>query len=389
MFAAYRTRFSAEPRVCVRAPGRVNLIGEHVDYNGGTVMPIAIDLATYAIAGRRNGEVVRIFSTHADDEVRINLTEPGSPLAGWGAYAQGVIVGLQQLGIDLPGANLLLDGDLTPGAGLASSAALEASIALALLHLSAASLPREKLAELCRTAEHDYANVPCGIMDPWACLMSRDAHAMLLDCREGHETALYIPWPDGDTVVLVIDSRSPHRLSAGGYARRVRECEMAFEHIMGYGRNEPGHGIRTLADVSMAQLKRATVNMEQPLDRRAHHVISEIARAKDAAKALSTADFETFGQQMNDSHRSLALDYEVSSPRMDELAAIVRAVPGVFGARMTGGGFGGCVVALAPTPAIPRVDSAVRSTYDQKYGVTARIRATRPREGASITPIGN
>lgn len=389
MIARYIKHFGEQPTVCVRAPGRVNLIGEHVDYNSGVVMPIAIDQATYAVAGRSDESIVRIFSEFADTQVQINLDEPGPPLDGWGAYAQGVIAGLQMRGIHLHGVRILLGGDLPPGAGLSSSAALEASIALAILHLSDATLPREEIAELCRTAERDFAGVPCGIMDPWACLMSREGHVMLLDCREDDEAAQFIRWPDGDTAVLIIDSRSPHRLSAGTYSERVNECELVLKKISDCCLDENGMFVRTFRDMSMAYLDCAAVHMDRALYRRARHVVSEIARVIEAAEALRAADFETFGRLMNDSHRSLSLDYEVSSPRMDELATIVRGVPGVWGARMTGGGMGGCVVALAPAAVCPLVESIVRSAYDRKYGVTARVWSVQPREGAAVMPTGS
>ncbi|MBN2560106.1 MAG: galactokinase [Phycisphaerae bacterium] len=445
LLSGYRRRFDgAEPTVCVRAPGRVNLIGEHVDYNDGLVLPIAIDRAVYGVAGPAEEDAISVFSASIDETAKFDLeplprplrqhgrlsgAEPGwhrclgggdsgetsvppcdgdtgetpapqswgelprdgparlrddrRPSApGWDAYPRGVASELAGAGVRLAGTRIYLDSDLPIGAGLSSSAALEVAVALALLSVAAATLSRRQLAHVCRLAEHRYAGVPCGIMDQFVCAMAVAGGAMLLDCRDEHTR--HIPWPDRDATVLIVDSQCRHKLADGAYADRVRACSMAADRLRAV---DPS--VRSLRDVNLRQLVEQQSSMEAPIFRRARHVVTEIQRTRDAAEALQRGDFAAFGRAMNASHDSLRDDYEVSSPQLDGLVEVVRGVPGVFGARMTGAGFGGCVVAVAPRDAVPHVESAVRKRYDTKYGVTAQVMVTHPCEGATTTRLAD
>lgn len=371
----YRRRFpGSEPEVIARAPGRVNLIGEHVDYNGGLVMPFAIPLATWAVAGRREDARIIAQSAQVPGSVEFESQRIGEPMAGWGCYVQGVIASLQQLGLPTFGMNILIDSDIPVGAGLSSSAALEAAVALAALELAGQSLSRSEIASACRVAEHNYAKVPCGIMDQTASLCAHADHVLLLDCRDN--SIAHIPWTRQDIVIVIVDSRSPHRLSAGTYAERVRECSLVAARSSSSWR-----------ELKPPALDAIRNDIGKTVYRRARHVITEIARVRDAADALQHPDFPTLGRLMNESHQSLAEDYEVSTPRLDTLAACIRGVPGVFGARLTGAGFGGCVVAVAEQSATSAIESAVRRDYDPHFNVTAPVWTWCPSEGATIRRV--
>jgi galactokinase len=381
LIAEFRKRFpGSEPSVLARAPGRVNLIGEHIDYNGGLVMPFAIHLATWAVAGRREDHRVIAHSLQSYDVVEINSLQIGEAMNGWGAYVQGVIAELQERGLPHRGMNMVIDSNLPTGAGLSSSAALEAAVALAALELAGHSLTLKQISDACRLAEHRYACVPCGIMDQTASLRSRADHVILLDCRA--ESVEFIRWPGDDVTLVIVDSNSPHKLSSGTYALRVEECKSAWRHLA--TTNEVSPDFRT---VSLSRLGKFATQMPEEITRRARHVITEIARVRLAADALRQGDFQLLGSLMDASHQSLTVDYEVSTPRMDALASILRDVDGVYGARLTGAGFGGCVVAVADRAAVGRIEAAVRREYDPVYGVTAPIWTCRPSEGASVTRL--
>ncbi|MEK6644340.1 MAG: galactokinase [Planctomycetota bacterium] len=381
LIAEFRRRFTGcEPSVLARAPGRVNLIGEHVDYNGGLVMPFAIHLATWAVVGRREDQRVIAHSIQSRDVVELDSRRIGEPLKGWGAYVQGVITELQKQGMPYCGMNILIDSDVPAGAGLSSSAALESVVALAGLEIAGHSLSLKQIADACRNAEHKYARVPCGIMDQMASLFSRAEHIMLLDCRD--ETVDFVHWPSVDVALVIVDSRSPHELSSGTYALRVEECRNAQRHLT--TNDEVPADFRT---VSLSRLEKFACQMSDEITRRARHVITEIARVRLAADALRQGDFQLLGSLMDSSHQSLAVDYEVSTPQMDALASIIQSVDGVYGARLTGAGFGGCVVAVADRAAVPRIEAAVRREYDPIYGVIAPVWTCRPSDGASVTRL--
>ncbi len=380
--AAYRRQFGgARPTFLVRAPGRVNLIGEHTDYNQGLVLPIAIDRATYAVVGPGGKGRVRVFSATLNRTAEFDLDDnPPPTVADWDAYPRGVAAELVKAGVPLVGAQVYVDSDLPIGAGLSSSAALEVSIALGLLGVAGKTLPPGELVRACRLAEHHYAGVPCGIMDQFVCATAAADCALLLDCRD--EQTTHIPWPDDETLVLIIDSGCRRRLSNGTYADRVRECSLAVGHLQ-----TVNPSVGSLRDVALRQLVEQRPALEDTIFRRARHVITENLRTEEAAGALLRGDFASLGRLMNESHASLRDDYEVSSPQLDDLAEAVRSVPGVFGARMTGAGFGGCVVAVAARRAVAEVESAVRKRYDEKYGTAAPMMATRPCRGATTTMI--
>jgi galactokinase len=380
LVGAYRKRFAgAQPSHIVRSPGRVNLIGEHVDYNGGLVLPLAIEQATYVVAGRGKGECIRAFSATIDGATRIDAGHlTPSDATGWDAYIRGVAAGLLACGVPGIGAQLYIDSDLPIGAGLSSSAALEVGVALALTALSGVTFSKLETARICQRAEQEFVGVPCGIMDQLVCASAVAGEVSLIDCRDLH-TKL-IPWPDDDVVVLIADSKHRRKLSAGMYAQRVSECRLAVDYL-----RESDPTVQSLRDVTMDQFIKRRSSMKNHIARRAEHVISEITRTREAAEALIRGDFDRLGAAMNESHASLRDLYEVSSPELDDLAQVIRETPRVFGARLTGAGFGGCVVAVARRETATEVETAMRNRYDSRYGVTTSLTITRPCQGASVT----
>ncbi|MBU0638263.1 MAG: galactokinase [Planctomycetes bacterium] len=377
-----RDRFSARfQRTCAvvaRAPGRVNLIGEHTDYNDGFVLPIATEQETWVAVAPRKDHAVRAYSTEFDDQ----RTWPidgwlADDFPHWTAYVAGVAALLRQRDARLNGFDLLIRSDVPPGGGLSSSAALENAAALALSEMAGISLQPNELIDLSRRAEHDFAGVPCGLMDQSVSLLAEPGCAFLLDCRS--REFQHIPCDLGEHVFVVIDSGVRHKLATSEYARRQQECRQAVEYF-----RRRDTQVRALRDVSLDAV-RAHIEQMDPLPaRRARHVVSENERTLAAAAALRAADLTQFGRLMIESHRSLRDDYQVSSQELDQLVEIITAVDGVLGARMTGGGFGGCVVALTREASVGRIEQAVRADYDSPPGKAARLHRTHPSRGASV-----
>jgi galactokinase len=384
--AAFAARFGHPCRVVARAPGRVNLIGEHTDYNDGFVLPIATPHATWvavaAPADRERGPAqrqptVRACSATLDDlqvwEAR-NWSKAGLP--HWTSYIAGVAELLRQRGVPIGGFDLLVDSDLPLGAGLSSSAALSVATGLALATLAGTPLSGQDMAPVCRAAEHQFARVPCGVMDQYASLFCRQEHALLLDCRDLQFRQ--VPLRLAEHTFLVVNSGVRHELASSEYARRQEQCSAAVAH---FRRIDPG--VRALRDVSEAQVAAEASRMAEVVAARARHVTSENRRTVAAAEALEREDLVRFGRLMYESHLSLQLDYEVSCAELDLLVEILAGVPGVLGARMTGGGFGGSMVALARIDAVDRIRHELRQRYDAPGRQAATI-LVRPSAGASI-----
>lgn len=336
----FRAEFPGiEPIALARAPGRVNLIGEHIDYNDGIVLPIAINLETRVVIGRPGNGRIRVRSESQNEELNYEVENiPITPGREWDAYVRGVMVLLREHGVRIPACAIWIDSDIPAGAGLSSSAALEVGVALALLAASDQSLPMRDVADLCREAEHRFAGVPCGIMDQYACALAREGHALAIDCRD--KSVRHVPWPASNPAVLIVDTGIERRLAAGGYAKRVQECKEAMSEF----RRLPG--ILGWRDVTPDHLSCSLTETLAVHRRRARHVINENTRTRHAITALEQNDCARFGELMRESHASLRDDYEVSMPEIDQLVEALCKLPGVFGAKLTGAGFGGCVVAL-------------------------------------------
>jgi len=355
----------------VRTPGRVNLIGEHTDYNDGLVLPMAIERGVRIEVSPRPDRIVALETSREPGVVEIDLAERPRPgRRDWARYPLGVIAGYLQRGFDPPGFTARISADLPAGGGLSSSAALEVAMATAIEAVCGRSLPPEERALLCQRAEHEFAGVPCGIMDQFAVTFGRPGHALLLDCRS--RAIRHVAC--GDVAVLVADSGVKHALADGEYARRRQECQAAADAL----------GVASLRDVAAADWPRLAERLPEPLVRRARHVVTENDRVGRFVAALETGDWPTAGQLMAESHDSLANDYEVSCRELDLLVALAADVPGIVGCRMTGGGFGGCVVALARPDAAEAALATLLERYRTESGIAATGFLTRPAAGAGV-----
>src|SRR5499427_6185172 len=347
----FLARHGTPPEGVWHAPGRVNLMGEHTDYNEGWVLPFAMDRGVVVAAARRGDGVLELSSRQApDDPVSLPLATlaPGA-VAGWAAYPAGVAWAMRAAGLAVGGASLVIDSDLPQGAGLSSSAAIECAVAIALAGLYRVDVPRTELARLARRAENEMVGVPSGIMDQSASLLCQAGHALLLDCRSGETTPVPFDPAAAGLALLVVDTGVRHALTDGRYAERRAECEQAARAL----------GVPSLRDV--ADPARTAAIGDPVLARRARHVISDNCRVRAAADLLGVGDVAGLGQLLHDSHASLRDDFEISWPQAD-VAAETAERAGALGARMVGGGFGGSVIALVPADAAA-VRAAVRAAY--------------------------
>jgi len=370
----FESTYGRPPAGAARAPGRVNLIGEHTDYNDGFVMPIAIERQTVALYAPRGDRKVGFRSLQAAGAATVDLDgriAPGEP--PWANYCRGVAAGLLAAGARLTGADVLLDSDVPLGGGLSSSASLEVATALALLTAAGATgtLPPGRLALICQKAEHDFAGAPCGIMDQSIAIMGQAGRALLLDCRSGQTR--HIPFDDPRAVLLVADTQVKHDIADGGYGARRRQCFDAAGKL----------GVKALRDADEARVARCNKLSGKEL-MRARHVVGEIHRTLQAAEALGAADYAEFGRLMYASHESLRDDYEVSCEELDVVVELARGCPGVYGARMTGGGFGGCAIVLAQADRAGEISGAVAAGFAKRFGRACPIFATRAAAGACL-----
>jgi galactokinase len=371
---AFERRFGYRPRL-FRAPARVNLIGEHTDYHEGLVLPLAIERGTLVAAGARDDRLIRVHSESAGTDGLVDLSAPPKPRRGhWLDYVEGTARVLEENGVGVPGADLWIEGDVPVGAGLSSSASLEVALAGALLALSNRREDATRVALWCQAAEHRYVGTQCGIMDQLAVSLGREGHALLIDCRT--LTSAPIRFPEGAAVVIC-DSGVRHSLVFSAYNERRSQGEEALRRL---ARGRPDR--RTLRDVTPDELAREAAVLDETLQARARHVVTEIERTRQAARALAEGDLDRVGRLMAESHRSLRDDYEVSVPELDALVEAASAVPGVFGSRLTGGGFGGCTVSLVAPEAVARLGTALEGAL-REFGRAPDWFVTRPAAGAT------
>ena len=393
LVARYREVFGPMGTVrVVRGPGRVNLIGEHTDYNGGFVMPMALEAAVrLALVPRVEEPTVTLWSEQFAQkaEFRLDAPPPADP-PHWLRYPMKVAEVLAEAGVPLRGFKAIVQGDVPVGSGLSSSAAYEVAAALAFLVAAKPDLPAgsaeaiaaahgltaERLALLCQSAEHR-VGVRCGIMDQFISLHGQAGHAILLDCRDLTYEA--VPLPTGRAKVVVIDSGVRRKLTTGAYNERRDQCEDGAARLRAF---DPD--IRDLRDVSPDLFKAHEAALPKVVRRRCRHVVTEDARVLDSAKALREGNLEKFGRFMNASHDSLRNDYEVSGPELDLLVEIARSVDGVLGSRLTGAGFGGCTVTLVRSEAVDALRDAVLSRYEKETGLVPRIWVSEAAAGASV-----
>ena len=342
---AFEQHFGRRPGVVARAPGRVNIIGEHTDYNAGLVLPFAIGQSVQIAAAAAGSEITAHSIGLEQTAAFPTMVEEPSHADRWQNYLRGVCRGLRRRGVAVRGAELLIGGDLPIGGGVSSSAALCVATALALLKLADAALPKLEIAKLAQQAEHDFAGTPCGIMDPYVSLFGKFGHALFLDCESNtHED---VGFELGDARFVLIDSGVAHELSSGLYEQRVRECQAATSTI-----RECEPAVRTLRDVTPGMLEAHGHALDPVLRNRTRHVVTENVRVDQARRALADGRIDHLGRLLSASHGSLRDDYEVSCPEVDVLVVALEAAEGVFGARMVGGGGGGMVLALVESDAV-------------------------------------
>jgi len=375
----FQQRYDGPCRV-FRAPGRVNLIGEHTDYNDGFVMPAALDSYTYVAAGVRLDHKISVHSVDFEETVDVDLESvaPG-PTGHWSDYPRGVAALLFARRAISAGANLVIKGEVPIGAGLSSSAAIEVATAVSLLAIAGTDLGRREIASICQRAEHEFAGTKCGIMDQFVSAFGQANHALFLDCRSlGFDT---LPLPSGVRIVIC-NSMVKHELAGGEYNLRRADCEAGVRLLQ---RHLPD--IRALRDVNEAQLQRFSAEIPERIYRRCRHVISENARTLEAAAALRSGDLSRFGELMFASHDGLRDDYEVSCPELDLLVELARGGEGVFGARMTGGGFGGCTVNLVKAEAVGQFQTRLSQGYQTATGIQPAIYVCAASDGAGEVDV--
>jgi galactokinase len=370
----FQSRYGTPPRI-FRAPGRINLIGEHTDYNDGYVLPAAINLHTWVAIAPRQDRKLALYSENFDQSTEVSLDDPALVAnRTWRDYVVGVVVMLKQAGYDLPGANVLIRGELPIGSGLSSSASIEVASALALLSTSNSSVPsRVELAQLCQRAENEFVGMRCGIMDQFMACHGVAGHAILLDCRSLDFSVLPL---DPDISLVACNTMVKHELATGEYNARRAECE---EGVRLLARFLPH--VKKLRDVSLTQLEQYASGLPELIYRRCRHIVSENERVLQAADRLKADDLAGFGKLMAESHRSLRDDFEVSCFELDVMVELAAHADGVLGARMTGGGFGGCTVNLVRSNCVGQFSSLITRGYRDKTGLDPEIYVLRPAQG--------
>ena len=349
-----------------RAPGRVNLIGEHTDYNEGFVLPAAINLYTRVAIAPRLDRKIHVHSENLSESVEFDLDDPDPRAAGhWSDYVRGVAMTIDRGGHRLRGANILIRGQIPTGAGLSSSASLEVAAGYALMKNSDLAVDLVELARLAQRAENEFVGARCGIMDQFIACLGRAGHALRLDCRSLDYRLVPIP---EDARLVVCNTMVKHELAHGEYNQRRAECEEGVRSLA-----EKLPGIIALRDVTIADFNRHGGFLPEVIYKRCRHVITENARVIDAAAALSRNDLIEFGRLMYESHRSLREDYDVSSPELDTMVRLAREAEGVYGARMTGGGFGGCTINLVRADKVDDFKRLIAAGYEQATGIAPEI----------------
>jgi galactokinase len=371
--ATFTARFGHAPDLVVRAPGRVNLIGEHTDYNGGFVLPCAIGPATMVAVSKRDDAMVDVIAADFEDAgdrfslqppLERNLKQP------WSDYVRGMISALQNEGYALSGAKIAIAGNLPKGAGLSSSASLEVALGKAMLALTGADIDGTRLAQIAQMAECDFVGTQCGIMDQLISAQGKVGNALLIDCRSLKLTD--VPIPD-DVAIMIVHSGVTRGLVDGHYNERRRQCEAAAASM----------GVPALRDADLNMLEAA--GLDPVTTARARHVITENQRTLDAAKALAASDLATLGVRMAQSHASMRDDFEITVPPIDTLVALLQnAIGAQGGARMTGGGFGGACVAVMPHGRVAEVQAAIEAAYKTPSGDAPLIMVERPGSGVAI-----
>jgi galactokinase len=370
----FEERFGNAPRI-FRAPGRVNLIGEHTDYNEGFVMPAAVEFSSLVAISRRTDRKLLIQSNQFPGDLEFNVDHlPAQRTSTWRDYVLGVALVLRQHGSDLQGANLLVHGNVPIGSGLSSSASIEVASALAFISLDSKHFSLPEIAKFCRQAENEYVGARVGIMDQFVSCMGKAGHALLLDCRSLEFQFAHIP---AGIELVVCNTMVKHDLATGAYNQRRAECE---EGVRYFAKADPA--VRALRDVSSEMLERIGGELPPTIRKRCTHVIRENQRTLDAARALAEGDLARMGKLMRESHESLRDLYEVSCRELDVMVDAAQGLPGFIGGRMTGGGFGGCTVNLVREENATDFAAQIAQRYREATGITPQIYPCHAANGA-------
>ena len=360
-----------------RAPGRVNLIGEHTDYSGGLVLPAAIDFATMAVVSARADDVAVIYSENFSKQVVVPLKPfPGSSGGEWSDYPLGVAWALGERGVELPGFDLTIAGNVPLGAGLSSSASIEVAAAFALLSLTKAELSREAIALLCQHAENYFVGANCGIMDQFIACFGEKDHAVMVDTRSLAHTSVPIP---RDVSIVICNSMVKHTHAGGEYNVRRAEVDEGGRILREYDAN-----IQELRDATIADLEKVRERMPDNVYRRCRHIITENARVQQTVEAFEAGEMKTVGRLMAEAHASYRDDFEASCAEVEVLIDVAMQQPGLIGARLTGGGFGGCTVNLVEADHADVFRTALHDAYESKLGIDAEIYLSRASAGAGV-----
>lgn len=367
----FESVFGVLPEIIASAPGRVNFIGEHIDYSEGFVLPFALDLVTTVAISKRSDNEYHLASTQKNSQEMKVAKGPLSPdsVSGWPRYPLGVVWSLDVS----TGLNILIDGKVPNGAGLSSSAALECSVALALNELFSLGHDRKSLALLSQKAENEFVGVPCGIMDQAISMLGKSGNALLLDCRDLATTLVPLDLASEGLQLLIVDTQAHHALTDGGYAERRAACESAAKKL----------GVKSMRELSAEKLEQEKERLTNTEYRRARHAVSEIERVLETVKLLSEKNFSDVGNKLSASHRSLRDDYNVSCPELD--TAVNAAIDhGALGARMVGGGFGGSAIALIKQSDAGQISRAIEQAFASQGFTPPRFFSSLPSDGARI-----
>jgi galactokinase len=379
--ARFRSEYGRGPEIGVRAPGRVNLIGEHTDYNEGFVLPCAVDRDTAALAAPRSDGVFALVSR--EEPARLRFTRDAPPArGGWGDYAHGVVAALAESGHALSGADVALASEIPLGAGLSSSAALCVALVSAFDAAFSLGLDARERARLAHRAESHFAGVPCGVMDQLASALGRRDAALRIDCRSLALEPVSLP---ASLRLLIADSGVRRRLAGGAYGDRRAECAEALRLAREAG--VAASGARALRDLGVADLPALERALPPLLARRARHVVRENARVDATASALRAGDLAAAGALLREGMRSLRDDFEVSIPELDALCEIADALPGVYGSRLTGAGFGGCTLHLVDADAAQSAGAALADAFSRRFGRRPPTYRVRAADGACAVPV--
>ncbi|WP_200974664.1 galactokinase [Echinicola sp. 20G] len=375
----FKELFDKEP-IVVKSPGRINLIGEHTDYNDGFVLPAAIDKEIVIAVQANDSEECRLFSFDFQESLTFDINDFERMESGWGNYVMGVVAQLQKAGYELKGFDLVFGGDVPVGAGLSSSAAVENGVCLALSALFDLGLEKLNMLKFAQKAEHEFAGVQCGIMDQFASMMGKDNHAIRLDCRSLDFS--YFPIELGDYQIVLCDTQVKHSLADTAYNDRRRECQEGVEAVQKYHPN-----VQSLRDVTLEMLDEAKEDVSEVVYTRSKYVIEENERLLKGCELLEKGDIKGFGQQMYGSHDGLSEMYEVSCKELDFLADFAKSNESVAGARMMGGGFGGCTINLVEKSGKEQFEKEVSAAYQEAFGKALKIYEVNITDGTRLVTV--